>query len=229
MKGKIQNKKRTNVLKKTLVVGYLLLLSATWTLASAQNDNIYMKTKYDKGVFETEAYIETTASSKIMYGIIADIVSHSRRLEIDTLQWALKGLSGYEEGRNLIRIDYEGGRYDPNTKIFDVFIGIYAGIMKKQFKNVQISVLMKSESSINGLQSIEVELFYPNFFLKSAKGTLTIRHAGGRRQFVICSSVRFGWFFNLFISTSNYSAVAEWRIQTVLENLKTEAERRPED
>ena len=205
------------LLRKTISVAcFLLLLQG----ANAQNSDVVLKTLYENGVFETEAHIETTASREIMYNIIADIASHARRLEIDSLEWALKGLSGDEEGKNLIRVNYEGGVYEPTTEIIDFFIGI--AMRKNNFKNIKVSVLMDTDNKT----FINAELYSSNFFLKSARGALSVRQSGARLQFVIISSVRFGWFFNLFISTSNYGAVAEWRIQTVLENLKAEAGKR---
>ncbi len=211
------------------MICWSLLLPGIHVAAFAGNEDVNLTTKYEKGTFETEAYIETEASMEVLSGIVSDVNIYLRRLEIDSLKWATKGLSGKEDGKNLIRIDYKDGEFDQNTEIFNFFIEIYVGILKKQFKNIQVAVLMKSENDSNNYPSIIAELYDSNFFLKNAKGTLTIRQTGNKNQFVIRSSVRFGWFFNIFISTSNYCAVAEWRIQTLLENLKAEAERRQHD
>jgi len=191
----------------------------------AQNGDVLMKTRYGNGIFNTEASIEPSVSREIMCGMLLDIDSCFRHLEIDSIEWAIKGLSGKEEGKNLIGISLKNIEYDPNTDIFDLFLDVYVSIVKKNF-NVRVTVLMKYESDSNGNPFIVAQLHNPNFFLKSAGGTLSVRQKGGKEQFVVQASVSFGWFFNLFISTSNYCAVAEWRIQTFLENLKTEAERR---
>ena len=186
--------------------------------ATARSQNI--RTRYENGLFETEAHIETAASMGIINGMFADIASHFRRLELDSLEWAIKGLTGDEEDKNMIRIVYEGGRYEPNTEVINFFISTYMG--RSQIKNIHISVLMKSDNHT----FIEAELYEPNFFLKTVRCILFVRQSGSGRQFVIRTSVSFGWFFNLFISTSNYSGIAEWRILKVLENLKEEAGRR---
>ena len=213
--------------QKKKVFCSLLLLLVVWITAWAQNESIFLKTKYERGLFETVAILDTGDSSEIMSGIILDADAHFRRLNIDSLFWLFKGLSGKEEGRNLIGIDCVDVEYDQNKEIFDFFINIHVGIMKKQFRNVRITVLMKTtERDSNGYPVVTVELGNPNFFLKSAKLTLNFHQVMNKRQLVIQSSVRFGRFFNLFISTSNYCAIAEWRIETVLKNLKAETERR---
>jgi len=196
--------------------GLLLCFSAL-----ARNGNIFINTRYENGLLVTEAHIESDTSLEIMHGIVSDINTRFRLVEIDSLEWAIKGLSGKEEGKNLIRIELKRIEYDHVTEIFDFFIDIYAGIMRKNF-NVRVTVLLKSSSD----SSILMELQNPNFFLKSAGGTLSVQQNDGKKQFVAHTSVRFGWLFNQFITISNYQSVAEWRIQTLLENLKSEANRR---
>ena len=200
---------------------YFVLLFFTPAFVLAKNNEFYIKTQYEKRIFETEA----TIVSKAPPGIILDIERHLRRLEIDALHWATKGLlSGDDESKNLIQAEYRGGEYDPNTGVFDFFIDIH--FRRRVFENIRISMLMESGRDSHGHPFIKVKLQNPNFFLRSAGGTLTIRQTGGKRQFVVLSSVRFARFFSMFITTANYSSVAEWRIQTLLENLKEEADRR---
>ena len=211
---------------KKVVCGLFLLL-AVWITSLAQNESFFLKTKYERGLFETGAYVETGASSEIMSGIFSDIDTHLRRLNIDSLFWMLKGLSGNEIVRNMIVIDFVGVEYDQNTEIFDFFFNIHVRIIKKHYKNVKISVLVKAtESDTNCYPIIAAELCNPNIFLKSAKVTLNFHQVMNKSQLIIQSSVRFGRFFNMFISTSNYCAVAEWRIEAVLENLIAETKRR---
>jgi len=202
------------------------LLLTLWICATAfaENDDVNIKTHYKKGVFETEATIISTASHKMMYEVILEIDQHLRRLEIDSLKWATKDLSGKDVGKSLMQIEYNRGEYNQNTEVFNFFIDIF--FMKKQFKNIKIAVLMKTDIISNENPIIDVSLCDSDFFLKNAYGTLTTQQTGDENQFIVKSSVRFGWFFNFFISTSNYSAIAEWRMQKFLENMKAEAERR---
>ncbi|MCL2027601.1 MAG: hypothetical protein FWG79_03840 [Bacteroidales bacterium] len=181
-----------------------------------------MKTRYEKGSFKTEARIGTSASQKNMSNLIAEIHTHARRIEIDSLDWLTKGLAGKEEGRNLIEIEYVNSEFNRNTKIFDLFVNVRVGIFNRRFNNIKISMLMNYENDLNGLPFISIKLNQPNFLLKEIEGTLSI----DKTHFVIRTSVQFGWFFNLFISMSNYNAVAEWRIQTVLKNMKETVESR---
>ena len=202
---------------KKIALVLLMFILQTLDTTIAQESDVVLKTRFENGFFETQAHIEADATKQTMNSIIANIAVHLRNLEIDSLQWLLKGLSGDEEGKNLIRVEYEGGAYEPTTEIIDLFIGIH--FRNSHFRNIKISVLIKTDNKTY----IEAELKSSNFFLKNAHGFLQIRETRARPQFAIASSVSFGWFFNLFISTSNYSSVAEWRIQSVLENLKAKA------
>ena len=190
-----------------------------------QNKEVYMKTRYNNGIFETKSYIEPEISSEIMHEIVSDIYTRVRHLEVDSLEWAIKGLSGKEDGKNMIRINLESIEFKPDTHIYDLILDVYVNIIRRQF-TILVSVLMKYEVDSNGNPYIVAEVSNPNFFLKNADGTFYIRQTEGKKQFAVQSSVSFGWFFNLFISTSNYSSIAEWRIQTFLENVNAEAKRR---
>ena len=188
--------------------------------ALAQNNGVNLKTTFENGFFETEAYIEIAASQDITDAVIAEIATRFRRIEIDSLEWLLKGLSGNEEGKNLIRIDYAGGKYNPTTQIIDIFMNIHVG--KTQFNDVQTSVLMTSDNKT----FVDAKMQNNNFFMKSANGTLYVIKTENNVQFVIKASVSFGWFFNIFVTKSTYSSVAEWRIKTVLNNIHAEIERK---
>lgn len=38
--------------------------------------------------------------------------------------------------------------------------------------------------------------------------------------------IRFGWFFNIFITQKRYRDIVEWRMQGFMNNMRDEAERR---
>jgi hypothetical protein len=184
---------------------------------SAQNN---MKTRYEKGRFKTEARIKTLASKKNLSDLIPEIHTHLIRREIDSLDWLTKGLSGEGNSKSLIEVNYVNSTYDKRTGIFDLFVNVREGVFNRTFHNIKISVLMKYTNDVNGNPFMTIQLNEPNFLLKEAIGTISI----SERYVVMRTSVRFGRFFDLFISRSNYNSVAEWRIQTALENMKTEVE-----
>ena len=43
---------------------------------------------------------------------------------------------------------------------------------------------------------------------------------------VLESHVKFGWFFNIFITQNRFKLIMEWRLKRFIHNLKDEAERR---
>ena|GEM_PF-4395356 len=185
------------------------------------NDNFYLRTIYENRTFETRASIVSKAPPEI----ILDIKKHLHRLEIDSLQWATEGLlSGDDESRNLLQAEFRNAEYCVSTGVLDVFVDIH--FWRRVFENIQISVLKETGSDLYGNPFINLKLQNPNFFLRSAEGTLKIQETENSRQFVVLTSVRFAWFFSMFITTANFNSIAEWRIQTFLENLNEEANRR---
>jgi len=66
--------------------------------------------------------------------------------------------------------------------------------------------------------------------LKYALGTVTIvRQKNDELLFITNVSIKFGWFFNIFITKKRYKSIVEWRIKKFTENLKTECEQRQND
>lgn len=186
-----------------------------------------LRTIYKKGVFETAASIETFASQDVMSKIFSDIIHHLQKTEIDSLHWATKNLTGDAGGggKNLIHIEYKGGKYNAKTEILSFWIDIYVSGLKKS--NIPIDIILKSGYNASGEPIITAELYQPNLFLKKAKGVLLIQNKEGySNTFVIKSYVQFNYFFDLFVSKSNYCHIAEWRILQFLNNITTEAENR---
>jgi hypothetical protein len=211
-----------NKLLKISIISCLLLLLNKQIIGFSENENVIIKTVYNDGFFHTEASLKTNASTKIMSELILNIGEHLRNLEIELLEWSTVGLSG-KDGSSLMQIEYVKSTYNSDTEIFELFLDVY--FMKRQFKNINVTVLLKTFTDSNGYPAITVKSNSPNSLLRNVEGTLFIKQTHNSQHFAVHSSVRFGWFFNMFITTSMYRNVAEWRLETFLKNLKTEAER----
>ena len=204
----------------------LLLLLVGICMPLYAEKSVELTTVYKSGVFETTALMETDVSMEILSSMITDLDRYIHNFEIDSLAWATNGLSGNEKGKDILWMEYNKGEYDSIAGVFSFFIDIYTGIIKKQIKNLEINVLLKKELNSEKNMSLAAKLSGSNLFLKNASGVLFVQKIDEKSCFIIKSSVQFGWFFNLFVSKSNYNAVVEWRLKKLLSNLNTEAERR---
>lgn len=194
-----------------------VLLSVVCWVMPAQNT---METTYEKNCFKTKACLKTSALQKEMAGLILDVYAHLRRAEIDSLNWLTEGLSGKKKSKNLVEVNYVKSTYDKRTGIFDLFVNVRENVFNRTFNHIKISMLLKFRNDTKGNSFMTVRLNEPNFLLKEAEGEVS----SNENYFKIRTSVRFGWFFDLFISKSNYNSVAGWRIQTALKNMKIKIE-----
>jgi len=63
--------------------------------------------------------------------------------------------------------------------------------------------------------------------LKNGFGTITVVPQKDNEQLLVTNvRIKFGWFFNIFITKKRYKSIVEWRIKKFTENLKAECERR---
>jgi len=74
---------------------------------------------------------------------------------------------------------------------------------------------------------VTANIIYSSLLLKHALGTVTIiQQKNNQLLFITNVSIKFGWFFNIFITRKRYKSIVEWRIKKFTENLKYECEHR---
>ena len=80
----------------------------------------------------------------------------------------------------------------------------------------------------NGAVGVDVNVLYSDAFLKSTTGVFRMlpNSIDGKCQITLETRVKFGWFFDFFITKSTYRSIMEWRFRQLLHNLKNESEAR---
>ena len=83
-------------------------------------------------------------------------------------------------------------------------------------------------SSIESVGNYEMQPIEPSdAFLKKTTGNFQLIPVSNRScQLSLQTKVEFGWFFNIFITTSSFKSIMEWRFEKLLNNIKAEAEKR---
>ena len=95
------------------------------------------------------------------------------------------------------------------------------------FRDIALDSRVLQTKLADGTTRVDVDIFYSNSFLKKAYGTFFVKPLSDTRcEMRIQIHVRFGWFFNLFITQKRFRNIVEWRMQEFMRNLRTEAEKR---
>ena len=95
------------------------------------------------------------------------------------------------------------------------------------FKNVKVDAIVSKTKYINGEMKVTANIIYSSLLLKYAVGTVSIvQQKNNELLFITNVSIKFGWFFNIFITKKRYKSIVEWRIKKFTENLKNECEHR---
>jgi len=77
---------------------------------------------------------------------------------------------------------------------------------------------------------VTANIIYSSLLLKYALGTVTIvQQKNHELLFITNVSIKFGWFFNIFITKRRYKSIVEWRIKKFTDNIKNECLKRIEN
>ena len=101
---------------------------------------------------------------------------------------------------------------------------------KPFLKNVVIEALV-TDTMLDHLRDIRVDIHYAGTLLKEAYGTFHVQPMGeNRAKMGMDVHVKFGWFFRIFITRKVYSETIDWRLVRFMTNLKMTAEgNQPDD
>jgi hypothetical protein len=95
------------------------------------------------------------------------------------------------------------------------------------FPNIIIDSRLSERKFTTGKSTINIDLLYSDGFLKKMFGRFTIiPKRNNASLFTLETHIRFGWFFNIFITQNRFKKIMEWRLKKFVHNLKDEAERR---
>lgn len=209
---------------KCLTLFCLLFFVAIITKASP-NDSI--STKYNYGEFTTFCQLSISANDSITNEVI-DLFVQQMCTDIKGLfKWGLKGMSLANEKDELLVFDFKETRYNKQTGILkgigDVIV---PGVTK--FKDLSVDTKLILRTFTTGKREVRLDLASPNLFLRSLRGSFYFIPKGTHRNgyLQIVTTIRFAWFFDLFVTQTRYKSILEWRLRQMLKNIKEESDKR---
>lgn len=210
-------------MKKRSVL-FILFLYCILPVMASPIDSI--STVYRDGEFVTYCQVWVKASDSICNSVTKDF-DHQMRYDLDGLfGWALKGMNLRKEKNDLMVFYFKSTAYNKET---DVIRGIGDVIVPNiiTFPNISIDSRLSNKKFIHGKNAINLDLLRSEGFLKKMAVTFTVipRNSKGG-WYTLESHIRFGWFFDLFITQHRFRSIMEWRLKRFIHNLKDEAEHR---
>ena len=203
---------------------FLTFLAFITPLMAISDDSI--KTIFQDSHFRTQYKIKVKASAIIASEMANDLIKDFHNTPDNLFNWALKDLGLQDKKKNDVIFILKTSNTDSKTGIthgeFDIIVPYFT-----TFKNVKVDALVSKTKYINGEMKVSANIIYSSLLLKYALGTVTIvQQKNNELLFITNVSIKFGWFFNIFITKKRYKSIVEWRIKKFTDNLKNECEHR---
>lgn len=188
----------------------------------------YLSTRYVDGEFVSECAVDAAAPLSVCDSVVADLVEQITSDYERLFTWAFKGLGrqGGDDERDEVVITIKESTFDKMSGVCHMVADIEVSRVTT-FRDIALDSRVLQTKLADGTTRVDVDIFYSNSFLKKAYGTFFVKPLSDTRcEMRIQIHVRFGWFFNLFITQKRFRNIVEWRMQEFMRNLRTEAEKR---
>lgn len=207
-------------MKKRCIL-FIFSLSLVFPSIAAQVDSIW--TVYKDGEFTTQCQLKLKTSDRIVSEVSDHLVNDFHNSPGNLFNWALKNL-GLQDKNNELIIVFKSSTNDTKTRItHGVFDVVVPDI--KTFHDIQVDAMVAKTKYNNGVTKVTANIAYSTLLLDKAYGIFTvIPQRNGDQIFVSNVKIKFGWFFNLFITNKRYKSIVEWRVKKFTENIKAECE-----
>lgn len=203
-----------------------ILLILTPSLYLFGRDSV--STYYQQGEFISYCSVVTDVPLKVADSVVDDLISQFRGDPELLFEWAFKDLGKQpgDKSKNEVLIKLKLATFDKMTGksllLTDVIVSDYT-----TYENVAIESKVTKTKMNSGKTRVFVDIFYSNALLKKAYGTFFVVPLDENRVMMsVQIHVRFGWFFNIFITQKRYRNLVEWRMKGFMNNMRNEAERR---
>ena len=209
---------------KNHILGILLLFLLTTPAVASPVDSI--STVYKNGEFVTYCQVLVNASDTTCNKVSMDF-DHQMRYNLDALfSWALKGMNLRKERNELMMFYFKSTSFNKETNVIRA-VGdvIVPGIIT--IPNIFVDSKITSKKYVNGKSTVYLDLQSANGFMKNMNNSFSVIPKKDKGVWITLEShIRFGWFFDIFITQTRFKAIMEWRLKRFIHNLKDEAERR---
>lgn len=193
-------------------------------LQAATIDSI--KTIFQDGQFKTQYQTRVKASDIIASDVAEYLLKDFHNTPGNLFNWALKDLGLQDKTKNDIIFILKSSVTNTKTGIthgsFDIIVPYFT-----TFSNVKVDAIVSKTNYVKNEMKVTANIIYSSLLLKNGLGVLTIiPQKNNELLFVTNVSIKFGWFFNIFITKKRYKSIVEWRIKKFTDNLKYECEHR---
>ncbi len=205
-----------------------ILSSLLGFVTISANDSI--STNYVKGEYISYCSVDIDAPMAVGDSVIADMITQLTS-DFDSLfTWAFKGLGQQgDEERDEVVLHIKSSTFDRMSGLCHMVADIQVSKITT-FRDIPLDSKVLQTKLEDGSTRVDVDIFYSNAILKKAYGTFFVKPiADNRIEMSVCIHVRFGWFFNIFITKKRFRNIIEWRMQGMMNNLRDEAEKRQTD
>jgi hypothetical protein len=192
-------------------------------LGLAATDSI--QSVYKNGEFTTHYDDQSKGTAELACAVADNLVNDFHYAPGHLFQWALKDL-GLQNTNNELIIIFKSSNHDTKTGItHGVFDIVVPGVTT--FSNINADAIVTRTKFSSGVVKVTAKITYSTLLLKNALCTvLLIPQKSNNIHFVTDMELKFGWFFNLFITQKRYKNIVEWRIKKFSENMVKECETR---
>ena len=193
-------------------------------LKASPTDSI--STFYKDGEFTTYSQVWVNASDTICNAVSKDY-DYQMRYNLDGLfSWALKGMNLRKEKNELMMFYFKSTSFNKETSVLrgigDVVV---PGVIT--IPNIYVDCKLTGKPNSTGRNTVYLNLLSSNGFIRNMNNSFSIIPAKNKGNwFVLETHVKFGWFFNIFITQNRFKIIMEWRLKRFIHNLREEAERR---
>jgi len=199
----------------------ICLISVLGSISAQPKDSIV--TIYENGEFKTHFESRIKAPTKIITQVADQLESDFHNTPGNLFMWALKDL-GLQNKNNEVIIVFKSSSNDVNNVThgkFDIIVPYFTS-----FNNVSVDAIV-TKSNVNNTFTVNANIIYSSLLLKNALGSISFSPLKNNEKLVSCNvKIKFGWFFNLFITKKRYKSIVEWRIKKFVENIKLECSKR---
>lgn len=208
--------------KKEILI--ILSLSLVTALKASPVDSI--STSYKDGVFSTYCQLWVDASDSICCEVIKDY-NYQMCYDLNALfSWALNGMNLRSEKNELMIFYFKSTSFNKETSILrgtgDVIIPEVITI-----PNVYVDSKLAANKENPEKYTLYLNMIHSNGFIKSMNNSFSVTPSKNKGNwFILKSHVRFGFFFNIFITQHRFKTIMEWRLKKFIHNLSHEAEKR---
>ncbi|MDR0829551.1 MAG: hypothetical protein LBN95_05510 [Prevotellaceae bacterium] len=204
---------------KKSVLSLVFILALCPVFADCGGDSTW--TKYFDGTFFTTTKTVVVSDFATAHKVENNFINQFNNDFTQLFLWAFKDIGeSNDKDKNAFLVEIKSTKLDKMSGVTTITADVIVpGI--KRFKDVIIKAKIVETSDKQTFSNVFIDVHYSNMLLKKAYGTVFVEKCSDSEVKISATvSVRFGWFFNIFVTKKVYKDVVEWRLAKILQNIK---------